>query len=85
MGAVPLVIASGAGAEGRRAIGVVILTGVAFASVITLLVIPVFYELLARRTGSPGKRAAQLRGFEKAHPATEGHSGAESPTHQPAE
>ena len=51
---VPLVLASGAGSEGRRAIGVVIFTGVSFASFITLLVIPVFYLLLAKRTSSPG-------------------------------
>lgn len=67
-GAVPLALATGAGAEGRQAIGVVIIAGVAFASFITLLVVPVFYQLLAKRTGSPGRRAAQLAEYEKAFP-----------------
>jgi multidrug efflux pump len=67
MGAVPLVLATGAGAEGRRAIGIVIFTGVSFASFITLLVVPVFYLLLARRTKSPGAVAARLEEFERQH------------------
>lgn len=46
-GAVPLVIATGAGAESRAAIGVVILGGLIFASTLTLFIIPVLYNLLA--------------------------------------
>ena len=80
MGAVPLVLATGAGSESRRPIGVVIFTGVSFAVVITLVVVPVFYILLARRTGSPGRVAAELRVFEKQFPAADSEEG-----HQPAE
>ena len=47
-GAVPLVLASGAGAESRAAIGMVILGGLIFASTLTLFIIPVLYNLLAR-------------------------------------
>ena len=47
-GAVPLVIASGAGAESRAAIGIVILGGLVFATTLTLFLIPVLYNLLAR-------------------------------------
>ncbi|MBT6960984.1 MAG: efflux RND transporter permease subunit, partial [Rhodospirillaceae bacterium] len=68
MGAVPLVLASGAGAEGREAIGVVIFTGVAFSSFITLLVVPVFYQLLTQGTRSPGAVAADLVELERQHP-----------------
>jgi len=46
-GAVPLVIATGAGAESRAAIGVVILGGLVFATTLTLFIIPVLYNLLA--------------------------------------
>lgn len=46
-GAVPLVIATGAGAESRAAIGVVILGGLIFATTLTLFIIPVLYNLLA--------------------------------------
>jgi multidrug efflux pump len=67
-GALPLVFASGAGAEGRHAIGIVIVAGVSFASFVTLLVVPVFYLLLARHTGSPGRVAAKLAEYEQAFP-----------------
>lgn len=60
-GAVPLILASGAGAEARTILGVVIFGGVAFATALTLLVVPCSYALLCRRTGSPGRRAATVR------------------------
>lgn len=47
-GAIPLVLATGAGAESRAAIGVVILGGLLFAATLTLFIIPVLYNLLAR-------------------------------------
>ena len=49
-----MILSSGAGAETRMVIGVVVLSGVAAATVLTLFVVPVAYRLLARRTGSPG-------------------------------
>ncbi len=52
-GAVPLMIASGAGAAARQAIGVVVVWGVSISTVITLFLIPVLYAKLARLTGSP--------------------------------
>ncbi|MGO1502341.1 MAG: efflux RND transporter permease subunit [Marinobacter sp.] len=51
-GAVPLVIATGAGAESRAAIGMVILGGLIFATTLTLFIIPVLYNLLAGFTKS---------------------------------
>jgi multidrug efflux pump len=50
LGAAPLVWSSGAGAEARAAIGMVILAGFGFASILTLFVTPVLYDLLARFT-----------------------------------
>ncbi|EKF73265.1 AcrB/AcrD/AcrF family protein [Alcanivorax hongdengensis A-11-3] len=47
IGAVPLVLATGAGAESRMTIGVVILGGLLFATVLTLFIIPVLYQWLA--------------------------------------
>jgi multidrug efflux pump len=52
-GAVPLMIAGGAGAAARQAIGVVIVFGVSIATMITLFLIPILYARLARFTGSP--------------------------------
>ncbi|QYJ87732.1 efflux RND transporter permease subunit [Shewanella mesophila] len=59
-GAIPLVMATGAGAETRFVIGVVVLSGIILATFFTLLVIPVAYSLLARNTGSPEAVAQAL-------------------------
>ncbi|PRB82053.1 efflux RND transporter permease subunit [Pseudomonas sp. MYb185] len=52
-GAIPLIMASGAGAETRAVIGIVVVWGVTVSMFVTLILIPVLYSLLARRTGSP--------------------------------
>ncbi len=59
-GAVPLILSSGAGAETRMAIGVVVLAGVLSATIFTLYVVPVAYSLLAKNTDIPGARSRQL-------------------------
>ena len=53
-GAVPLILSSGAGAETRMVIGVVVLAGVLSATIFTLFVVPVAYSLLARKSDLPG-------------------------------
>lgn len=52
-GAMPLMLATGAGAESRQAIGTVVVWGVGISTILTLFVIPAFYWLLARGTTSP--------------------------------
>ena len=47
LGALPLVLASGAGAEARQAIGWVVFGGLGIATIFTLILIPVIYSLLA--------------------------------------
>lgn len=59
-GAIPLVVATGAGAESRAAIGVVILGGLIFASTLTLFIIPVLYNLLAGYAKSSSSVAREL-------------------------
>jgi len=59
-GSIPLVLSSGAGAETRYVIGVVVLAGVLVATLFTLFVVPVAYSLLARHTGSPNDVARKL-------------------------
>ena len=49
LGALPLAIASGAGAEARHQIGWVIVGGMSFGTLLTLFVVPMVYILLARR------------------------------------
>lgn len=64
LGGLPLVLASGAGAEARNAIGWVIFGGLALAAVFTLLLTPVIYLGLARfsapRTGAAERLADEL-------------------------
>jgi multidrug efflux pump len=45
-GVVPLVIASGAGAAGRQAMGLVIFTGMSNGTLFTLFVVPAIYMLI---------------------------------------
>lgn len=72
LGAMPLVVASGAGGEARLAIGVVIMCGVTVATLTTLLVVPTFYSVTARFTGSPKQRARELsRQLEDTTPVAE--------------
>jgi multidrug efflux pump len=52
-GAVPLLIATGAGAESRSAIGAVVVYGVMFSLLLTLYVVPIVYGYVARDTRSP--------------------------------
>jgi multidrug efflux pump len=48
LGALPLAIASGAGAESRQQIGWVIVGGMSFGTLLTLLVVPTVYSLLGQ-------------------------------------
>ncbi len=88
MGSVPLMVAKGPGHETLQAIGIVIFSGVIFATVFTLIVIPVFYNIFAKYTGSPGdvkrrlSEQAEERGLvieeEDAVDATSVHSSVEA-------
>ncbi|HAB47049.1 MAG: efflux RND transporter permease subunit [Betaproteobacteria bacterium] len=49
LGAVPLALSTGAGAESRIQIGLVIVGGMSFGTILTLFVVPVVYSLIARR------------------------------------
>jgi multidrug efflux pump len=61
LGALPLALTSGAGAESRFSIGIVIIGGFLIASVLTLFLTPVLYDLTQRRLGN--------RTAGRAHPA----------------
>jgi multidrug efflux pump subunit AcrB len=68
-GAVPLLIATGAGAESRQSIGAVIVFGVTFSLVLTLYIVPAMYALVARNTKSPehvSRMLEQLREMKQA-------------------
>ena len=50
LGAVPLALATGAGAESRTQIGWVIVGGMSLGTLLTVFVVPTMYSLLARRS-----------------------------------
>jgi len=60
MGSLPLVFTSGAGAETRFVVGIVILFGVATSTIFTLLVIPVAYRIISKKSGTPGATSRKV-------------------------
>ncbi len=64
-GALPLVLAGGPGSASRGTIGIVIITGVAFSSLLSLFVVPAFYRLLAPYTHAPGEVAEKLEALDR--------------------
>ncbi|WP_309604747.1 efflux RND transporter permease subunit [Phenylobacterium sp.] len=68
-GAIPLIVWGGAGGESRKTIGVTIFFGAIFATLVTLFVVPVFYNLLARFTKSPLAATRRIEAFEDAEKA----------------
>jgi multidrug efflux pump len=71
-GALPLMLAGGPGAGSRSTIGVVIFSGAIFATLLTLFVVPVFYNLLARFTKSPEWISRLIDAFETREPVRKG-------------
>ncbi len=70
LGAIPLALAVGAGAESRQQIGWVIVGGLLLGTLLTLSVVPVAYTLLAREIHQTAEEAAELaeREAATAHP-----------------
>lgn len=60
LGAVPLALASGAGAESRQQIGWVIVGGMSLGTLLTIFVVPTMYTLFARKE-VPGANKAEAR------------------------
>jgi multidrug efflux pump len=63
-GSIPLILATGPGAETRFVIGVAVFSGVLFATLFTLFVIPAAYSLFARRTTSPQATTRHIESLE---------------------
>jgi multidrug efflux pump len=65
-GALPLMLAAGAGAGSLQSIGVTVFYGVVISVLLTLLVVPAVYALVARNTGSPQDVAHRLERMRQA-------------------
>ena len=60
LGALPLALATGAGAESRRQIGWVIVGGMSLGTLLTIFVVPTMYTLLARKHAPGAKKEATV-------------------------
>ena len=58
LGALPLALARGAGAESRQQIGWVIVGGMSVGTLLTVFVVPTMYTLLARKHAPGAKKDA---------------------------
>ncbi|MFK8015067.1 MAG: efflux RND transporter permease subunit [Gammaproteobacteria bacterium] len=64
-GAVPLMLASGAGSVSRQNLGIVMFFGVLISAFMTLYIVPAFYKLLARGTRSRNAVADELGALQR--------------------
>jgi multidrug efflux pump len=71
LGVLPLLRATGAGAESRFSIGLVIATGMSIGTLFTLFVVPAFYTVLAQ---DRRKKPASEHALETSHAATAPHA-----------
>jgi multidrug efflux pump len=69
LGALPLALATGAGAESRRQIGWVIVGGMSLGTLLTIFVVPTMYTLLARKFAPGPKKEATLPSSDQAEAA----------------
>lgn len=70
LGAIPLALATGAGAESRQQIGWVIVGGMSLGSLLTIFVVPTMYTLLARERGNTPRARAGDEVDTQAHSPT---------------
>src|SRR6185369_17922232 len=71
-GALPFLFATGAGAEQRRPIGVVVFCGTMVSVALTLVAVPAVYSIFARRTNSLTHVSKLADRLLEAHPARSG-------------
>jgi len=67
LGAVPLALSTGAGAESRIQIGWVIVGGMSLGTLLTVFVVPTMYTLLARQHAPGANKTTALDQPELAH------------------
>ena len=60
IGALPLLLATGAGSESRQAVGIVVVYGMTLTTFLTLVVVPAAYAVIAAKTRSPEHVAREL-------------------------
>jgi multidrug efflux pump len=84
LGAVPLAMATGAGAESRMALGVVIVGGITVSTVVTLFAIPALYLMLAPFTKPAGAIERLLADMEHKAPVIQDEAAKLAAKNRPA-
>ncbi|WP_417519274.1 efflux RND transporter permease subunit [Minwuia sp.] len=81
LGALPLALATGAGAETRETLGIVIIGGIGFSTILSLFIVPLFYLGLARFTKPVGfiERRLQAQRDDQKKPDTVPEPGERQP------
>jgi len=79
-GALPLLLASGAGAESREPIGIAVVFGVTISAALTLFSVPAFYAVLAPLTRSPEHVTREISALRD----TESQRAAARPAQEPS-
>jgi HAE1 family hydrophobic/amphiphilic exporter-1 len=76
LGVVPLLTATGAGAEGRKVMGMAVFAGMSVATVLGVLLIPMLFVMIERIAGNkPGEHAAPEGHGDDAKPADAASAG----------
>ena len=75
-GAIPLMVATGAGTESRRTLGATVFFGVMISVFLTLYLIPAIYALLARKTQSPEYVSREIEKLQRGEADTQPESAA---------
>ncbi|HJR78032.1 MAG TPA: efflux RND transporter permease subunit [Nitrospiraceae bacterium] len=73
LAALPLALATGAGAAGRRHIGLVVIGGLVLSTLLTLYFVPVVYSLLAGRTAPLVRRSPDSNLVDQPQSGVGGH------------
>src|SRR5947208_13034103 len=60
-GVMPIALGLGAGAESRKPLGAAVVGGMVFSTLLTLVIVPVVYTLLARFAGEPLRTEAGVQ------------------------
>jgi multidrug efflux pump len=81
-GAVPLMLAHGAGAESRESIGATVFFGTIVSLVMTLYVVPALYLLIARNTRSPEYMSTLIDSLKRRREAPAAATTASSSVHE---
>ncbi|MCI4650883.1 efflux RND transporter permease subunit [Phaeodactylibacter sp.] len=66
LGVLPIALALGAGSESRVSMGIAVIGGLVFSTVLTLYVIPAIYSYLSSKEAKRTKREEQLKALEEA-------------------